>query len=115
MSMEIYTSIIVPIILGLIASVGAVVVAIINTKQAKKTDKKIDENQLENELNNIRQQILILISDDKVCRLEGGLPSNYKAICDLYDKYKALGGNSYIKAKTQKYFDWINSLEVKEN
>ena len=35
---------------------------------------------------------------------------NPKLICDLYDKYKSIGGNSEID---QKFFDWKRSRERK--
>lgn len=89
----------------LVALISGLCVAIPNIYQIKKSSQKTDEKLEENEKSNLamKASMIILLRSQIVSKAEkyqelGYLPDYARScICDLFEQYKALGGNHGVE------------------
>jgi predicted nucleotide-binding protein (sugar kinase/HSP70/actin superfamily) len=72
---------------------------VIKKYEREKEYKDLKENVLENHRNILRIELLLLITNESPKQL----------VWEIYDKYKSLHGNSYIKKIVYKYCDDENA------
>lgn len=99
------------IITALITAAATIVAVIIKSNENRRS---INEVKYNSELHFIRNEILTLITADKVDYGFNKLPVNYKTVLELFENYKNLNGNSYIHRVVDEYAAWVESISIEK-
>lgn len=102
----------------IIAAIATILTVIIKSgstnNRVDKTNNRVEELHAASEQSQLRSEILLLCIEDRTLVNEGKLPTNYKDIMGLFDRYKEIGGNRYMERKIDEYEQWYLGLTEKK-